>query len=729
MNVLDETWAKIMQKPLVHESTSSRAPLSEMDLLISAQEIAIRKKLSIVLPDSDFGQEESKMQLQLEAIELGFIFDEKALNALASYPHERESVFNVLHALIGADKAWRPMYPNFPKQVYQAHIVELFFNATGHYLTRGVWRPSYVKELRLPFTDEFKPKPIGLISNDEYFQIFNEMLSSNASLTNKDRDIVRSFVCTYEENILKNYLPNEIPFKETRCQLIAEGKRANMQSISQLPVSTATDVLRIAAYLSDGDISLATNTKFKLSKSQRRWLVGKLESVINADDIIRHKGKWKRLFHCLHIGTFEDAPKSKELASTLRDGKLQGHNGIIEDALINQSLGVLLEQLSKKPGEFARRADHLLRLFCADDAKTILEKFSSIITDVDTRVLVQMLGHFIHRQACQDVNQKTNNNKLKITRVAIPKGQIANVMVLKNELPMIAPIALQQLIAMIKNTLTARFSKLPKLGKVWIDSELKKSPVPLQMRTAAEGLKVVQRGTRLAMSDKNILRFFIHWVGADLDLSACFLTDDLKFHSEIAYYALTSDMSSRGYNAVHSGDITYAPAPDGACEFIDIELDSISDKTIRYIAMDVRVYEGGAFPTQQANVGWMYREKLGTEGEIFDARSVDQRISISASSHSCMVAVFDIKEREVIWLDLAGSSRKLKSGNNVANNRFNIEDLLEASLNFHQISIYELLELHALSRGEITTSKEDADLKLAADLVYQSNAINADYLQ
>jgi hypothetical protein len=724
-NILEGIWTKITQKPLIKESISKQIPVQEVRLPLPAQEIAIRKKQSIVLPSSDSDQEESKMQLQLEAIELGFIFDEKALNALASHSQERESIFKVLQALVGADKVWKPMYPNFPQQVHEAPIVELFFNAMGHYITGGIWRPDYVKKLRLPLTDKVKLKPIGLISDDEYFQIFNEMLSSNASLSKVDQDIVHSFVCSYEEDILKKHIPSKVPFKETRCQLIAEGKLANMRSISKLPLSTATDVLRTATYLSHGDMSLATNTRFRLSNSNRRWLVGKLEPVINADDIVRHKGKWKRLFHCLHIGTFEDAPQSRELASKLRNGKLQGHNGIIEEALANESLDVLLNQLSMKPGEFARRTDHLLRLFSEDDAKTILERFSTLISDVDTRVLVQMLGHFIHRQECQD----TTRNKSKITRVAIPKGQIAKVMVLKDELPVIAPIVLQQLIEMITNTLTARFSQLPNLGKVWIDPELRKSPVPLQMRTAAEGLKVVQRGTRLPMGDKNILRFFVHWVGVDIDLSACFLSDDLKFHSEIAYYALRRHKSSSGYKAVHSGDITYAPAPDGACEFIDIELDSILDKTIRYITMDVRVFEGGSFPTQQANAGWMFREKLGKEGEIFDARSVEQRISISASSDSCMVAVFDIKKREVIWLDLPGSSNRLHSGNNVANNRFNIEDLLEASLNFHQISIYDLLELHASSRGEIVTSEKEADLKLGEDLLYQSNVINSDYLK
>lgn len=722
---LEGIWANILKKPLTRQSTTNEIPTQEVRLTLSAQEIAIRKKQSIVLPLSDSDQKGSKMQLQHEAMELGYIFDEKALNALASYPQERATVFNTLQTLKGADKEWEPMYPNFPLQVHDIHEIELFHNAMEHYFTTGHWRPNYTKETRLPLTDKINLTPIKLISDEEYFNIFREMLSSNASLAEFDRDIIRSFVNSFEEDILTKNIPASIPFNETRCQLVADGKLANMQSISEIPLLTATDVLRTATYLSNGDISLSTNTRFKLSKPIRRWLVRKLEPVINADDVFRHKEKWKRLFHCLHIGAFENAPLSRELASKLRAGKLQGHNGIIEESLKNKSLNTLLPEISKKPGEFARRTDHLLRLFSEEDSKIILDRLSTLIADVDTRVLVQMLGHFKQRIKCQE----TSRDSSKITRLAIPKGQIAKVKVLKSELPAITATTLQQLIDLITNTLSERFAKLNKLGKVWIDPELKRSPVPLQMRTASEGLKVLQRGTRLPMGEKNTLRFFVHWVGNDIDLSACFLTTDLKFHSEVAYYALRRNRSCSGYNAIHSGDITNAPAPDGACEFIDIELDSISDESIRYITMDVRVYAGGSFPAQQANAGWMFREKLGEKGEIFDARSVEQRISISAASYSSMVAAFDIKEREVIWLDLPGSSNQLRSGNNVASNRFNIEDLLEASLNFHQISIYDLLELHASSRGAIVTSEKDADLKLGKDLLYQSNVINSEYLQ
>lgn len=724
----DDFWAKILHTHLTGEDASKDNPDSNPYLPFPAQEIAIRKKLSIVLPALASSRKESKMQLQLEAIELGFIFEDEALNALVCNPQQSASIFQTLQTLVGADKVWEPLYPNFPKQVYDAHQVELFFNAMGHYFSQGAWQPDYTKELRLPLSEAVKLKPIGLISSNEYIRIFSDILSSNASLPEFDREIIRHFVSQFDEQMLEKHIPDDIPFKETRCQLIAEGRLANMPSISGLPFTTATDILRVATHLSKGDISLASNTKFKLSKADRRWLVEKLEPVINIDDIIRQKGKWKRLFHCLHIGTFEEAPVSREIAAKLRNGKLQGYNGIIEQALINRSLTPLLDLLAKKPGEFARRVDHLLRVFSEDEAKVILDRFSGVISDVDTRVLVQMLGHFNHRSACENAKSGADQNTVTMTRVAIPKGQIAKAMVLNGDLPRIAASILQRLVEMITNALMARFSRLPGLGKVWIAPALAKAPVPLQMRTAAEGLKVVQRGTRLPMGDKNVLRFFVHWIGDDIDLSACFLTESLTFHSEIAYYALRSDGSCNNYRAVHSGDITHAPEPHGACEFIDIELDSITDSSIRYISLDVRVYSGGPLLSQQANAGWMFREQQGQAGEIFDATTVEQRISISATSHSCMVAVFDIKEREVIWLDLAGSSNQLESCNNVHNNRANIETLLKASLNFHQISVYDLLKLHVLSRGELAASEQEAELILDENLVYQSNVINSEYL-
>src|SRR5207244_2582694 len=92
----------------------------------------------------------------------------------------------------------------------------------------------------------------------------------------------------------------------------------------------------------------------------------------------------------------------------------------------------------------------------------------------------------------------------------------------------------------IKKSLKERFAKLPSLGKVYLDPQLRECPVPSQQRSASKGLFSVARGTRLPFDSRenalgrlsncefgfsssktaNTLRFFIYWIGQDIDLSA-----------------------------------------------------------------------------------------------------------------------------------------------------------------------------------------------------------------
>ena len=69
---------------------------------------------------------------------------------------------------------------------------------------------------------------------------------------------------------------------------------------------TATDVLRLITAMSDGDVSLAENTKFRsLKRRERRVLMALLESCGNIEeDMLRYKGRWIRIGERLHPADF-----------------------------------------------------------------------------------------------------------------------------------------------------------------------------------------------------------------------------------------------------------------------------------------------------------------------------------------------------------------------------------------------------------------------------------------
>lgn len=194
----------------------------------------------------------------------------------------------------------------------EASDAELFFNAMTHYYgfvfsdmlgdPNLVVLPNYEKEAR-PVLDEFhKLRWIELGSEEDFDAIFTRFASSNGSLSDADKDILRWFA---ENRDVEALLPERIPQKETLAFLVAALPDPGCLAQS---VQTATDVLRVAVAMSEGDVSLAKPTTFRnFSKRERRFLLHCLEEVGDTctEDMLRWKSRWIRLGERLHPGDFK----------------------------------------------------------------------------------------------------------------------------------------------------------------------------------------------------------------------------------------------------------------------------------------------------------------------------------------------------------------------------------------------------------------------------------------
>ncbi len=678
---------------------------------MNLQTISIKKLNAIYVSQKDTKvvdiDDTTKLQLQIEAMKLGFIFTDEALIALSQNLNEYSNIFETLSELVGANKVWKPFYQNFPNEVFEMSDIQLYSNAITHYMTAGVWRLEEKSSKKIPTFEKVNFKKIGVSYENDINQLLKSIVNSNGSITEFDKQVIVYAV----KNCDKSWMDEiNIKFKETLCFFTALLFKEGIILQTYPSIKTATDVLRIAAYFSDGDITLAKKTIFKLKNSERKFIAKLLETVVREEEVAKFKSEWIHLFHHLHIGSYAWAKKTNLVAKKLREEKIRTLNSNIEIALKQKDHKTLFELLPKNMGDFGRRLDHIMRTV---DASFLTEFVApENIAKVDTRVLVQMLSHFRFR------------NEKKI-RVVMPKGETkkAHVLPIQEKMP---EGIIQIVTSYIEKELKRRFKEKSKLGNVFIGEVLKKAPIPMQMRTASDGLFVMQRGTRLPLDkDKSILRFFIHWIGSDIDLSACFLREDLSHHSTVAYYDLRS---MNGIKAASSGDITNAPAPNGACEFIDIDLDSITDKNIRYVAMDVRVYRGGTFVEQSANAGWMMRDSLAAQrSEIFDAKTLEQRITLSGKTQT-VVALFDLHEREVIWLDMEGQSNTFNGGNNVASNKASLKQIAEIAIKSKNLSLYDLLKLHAESRGNVVDKIEDADVIYDKEWIFRYTDVLSEYI-
>lgn len=682
------------------------------------QKIALRYSRSIFVPSS--GHDDNRilaMSFNAELMRHGFILSREATAAVQSLTVDQivelhKAVLPEVSRLTGADVDYVPFYPNFPEQVMNASLCELFLNAILHYWTHGRWSPTYDKLPREIGFENVNFKELGIVSEIE--SVFEQILSSNDSISDTDREIVSWFMDNHKDSELK--YPT-MSFKENMC-FVAGLLLEKGRDISSVP-KTATDVLRIATALSSGDISLASNTKFKsLPRTQRRMLVSALENVANKDDLSRHRNKWVRLFHSLHINELTNSVSLTQMVKSIRSGqRVVTFNSNVEAALASRDVDAAVDLLKTRPGDFARRISHILGMKVGNRLK-VVEEFLQVADQVSTRVLLQLLGSL-----------KVRGGLTSDKRVIFPKGSLQRAQIIRTPLPKLGIRTVKALRAGIEATLTNRFADLESLGKVYIDPELEGCPLPTQQRSASEGLIQVARGTQMPFGeDKGTLRFFIYWVGQDIDLSATLHDENFKNIGHISY----TQLRDAKYQACHSGDIVHAP--NGATEFIDITIDDAVAAGARYVVMNVLVYNGPNFSEHtKCHAGWMTRSKPNSN-EVFDAKTVEQRIDLNSDCKNAIPVVFDLVARKAIWTDLATSRYNTHwGGNNVESNKASIEEKLEAivSLN-NKTTLAELFTIHAEARStEIVEDKADADTVFAVNEGIgprDITVINAEYL-
>lgn len=635
---------------------------------------------------------------------LGYTFSVELIEAVKTLSVEKFKRFYKqliidIKENVGAHVLYQPMYPNFPEQVKKLSEEELYSNAFWHYLGDAIGKrimPNYKIKKRSKLKDKIDLKVIELGSKDEFNAIFTNLLSAKTSFSCIDQRDIIWFVKTYNEKIY-SLVPSEIPIKENLAFYLACLLNNNITNAEQeliKHVKTATDVLRIAVALSAGDVSLARNTRFSnISRKNRKLLLFALEKTnFITEDMLRYKNVWKRLGEKLHPFEYKNRfPKCYEAFDIIRNDKpFETFNSKIEKALIEKNITNLNEILRLRPGEFARRLDKLIRI--SDNPKEVVNVFSTIATNVSSPVLLQLLAHFKNRNTPHDL------------RTFFPKGNIAKVQAIKYNLPTIDQNICDDIVSIVENALISKFSQYKPLGKVYLNENFKNYTVPFATRSASKALKTISRGSKIDLPQGNTIRFFIYWKNGndrtDIDLSALALDSNSNYITDIAYYNL------KDFGGYHSGDIT--SAPEGASEFIDIEIPNFLKRNIRYVVMCVNSFTCQCYcDLPMCFAGFMIRQ-YPNSGEIYEPTTVENKFDLTAKSIIAIPLIIDLLERKVIWTDLSLTDIPSRI-NNVYNNLSSLQLMNKAMISLVKPNLYELLELHIKARGERTFDKKEAD--------------------
>ena len=693
--------------------------------LTEFDKILLRRKHLVMFEPADMGYEQSKTEKALvvsglkNVQALGFTFSKELLERVCHLTRDEFTSFYgslilALKELVGADVTYNPMYPNFPQQVAEASDIELFINAIVHYWSFGTLIPEYEKNERLPLIDDNKMIVLTVGNRDDLMEIFKNLVASKTSLSAQDKEDVTIILKNCADYV--NYLPDEIPLKENVAfigkLLIEESPIKSAEAISKY-FHTATDVLRLVTALSDGDISLASKTKYRnLKRRERRMILDLLSSCGDiTEDLFRYQYEWIRVAEIIHPFEYNSLKYKNvnEAFYTLRNEKKPlMFGGKVQAAILRKDMKAAADLLKSRPGEFARQLDKVLR--DSDDPNYVLKCFKTVAAEISTPVLLQVRQHFIGRM----------NETPAPIRVFFPKGNLAKATSVKNELPDIDKTICQNVIKTCCDALIEQYRSKEPLGKVYIDEDLKNYLVPFNQRSASNASKSVVRGSQLPIkSDATAVRAFIWWTNAsngervDIDLSAAIYDSDWKYVEHVSYTRLRSNKM----RAYHSGDITNGGSVKGkgVAEFLDVDIDAVLENG-RYIVYQIYNYTDQHYSSlENCRFGWMEREDVDS-GEIFEPTTVNMVMDVNAEGTVAIPVVFDCVERKFIWCDMnLGIENSYYGGNNLESNLSGVTATCYAMTHLNKPNIYDLATLNAIARGTIVDSRNEADIIFSND--------------
>lgn len=483
---------------------------------------------------------------------------------------------------------------------------------------------------------------------------------------------------------------SDVPFKETRALLLAHFWTAGDHASVQALVHTPTDLLRGFAVLTGTDASLAGPIQFpRLSKAQRRLVLACLENTpALLEDLGRYRGLWLAVARAVHPGTYSTRwPKAAAAFSALAVGKPPSFAGRTEALLRAGDHDSVLAHLQTRPGLFARRLHEVLRAF-ADHTDKTLAAFDAVSARVPLKTLLVLQSHFA------TINTRdTRAFVLKSGRLmgaenphtgALTDTQLANVHT--------------SLDRAVHAQLAARSSWTGR--RVWLDPALRHIAVPLQQRSASDGLITLGRGSRVPVDRSRTLRLFIYWhdggLTTDIDLSVALLDADFKLVGHVSYTNLKAG------DIVHSGDIQSAPY--GAAEFVDIPPGALPAGTtmhgrpVRYACMQVHRYEGQPFGAITCTAGWMLRDAPDAEQKSFDIKTVHNAFKVAVPGAYAVPMLLDLDTDEIILMDLAArGDAHSRVEQTAGSGQFLCREV--AAFTDTRPNMHTLLEQHVAARG------------------------------
>lgn len=664
---------------------------------------------------------------------VGFTLDKESIELLKKYSADELKDFylnsmNVLKEAKGDNANHVVFYKNFPNLEKMSEL-EYVLNAVLHYFTVSENSYGYMpndvkKKVKNYLKEKTKLTVLKVMTEQECNKVLiaytNNMFESKKAIPLNAQYALKQLVNDFSYFIS----PNEIPFKENlafyfncMCDFalnlgVSEGTL--LSNINLGFIKTSTDLLRVYVAISDGDVMLIKNTKFKsLNRTGRKVLLSKLEEIASKnegtiDDMSSHNFLWKKALEKLHIGDYSNVfVNAYKVATQLRNDEYTTYNALVVKAYKEKHIVELLRLLSIKPGVFARSLDYVVRNL-NEYSNVTIEAFAKIANKVSNSLLIQLWEFY-------------KNRNLYDTRIFVVKGPLNSfVKEIEDNREIISEETTNKIIEVLENALKENFSKKEMIEDVYLDECMKNYMIPSNNRNASGGYRTLTFGSKikLEVSKKPVLRFFTHWKNSksnngrvDIDLSVQLYDKDFNLVSTLAWHNMDGGIN---FNSYHSGDIT--SAPNGASEFIDLDYKTAKNFG-KYAIVCNNVFTGQDFADiPECFSGVMFREQKGKAGEIFEADKVKCKFDLTQRGSSQNLAfAIDLETLEMIWIDYPYTRSQCYAV--AQNSNLSLVMLLKRALQKH-MSIYDLVMLH---ENHLDFSKSKTKAKFLIDDSEKSN--------
>ncbi|MFC4060085.1 RING finger family 4 domain-containing protein [Planomonospora corallina] len=510
------------------------------------------------------------------------------------------------------------------------------------------------------------------------------------------------------------WLPERIPVRETRAAVLAtavrRGTPEELPGLLDRHTDSATDVLRLLHLLMGGDAGLRVRPPRRSSPPRplRQALLSRLDRMSLSrvlDDLHRHPEAWKHMAEVLHpFERYRRYPDAALAFAVLRGTRLDtgtpfaeelleraaAHPGAlrfdgvrlrpltfagqVEAALRDGDHSRALDLLVRRPGELTRRLAHLARSAPASSSASAAGPSASTQTGhtpSGTPAALSQAGHTPSGAgAASDLAAALTRaapavspgvlisalGRLRTppggTPMFMPRGGSARIWTQPDALPPVPPDTAAALSAVITAEMLRRASALPPVELAVLDEELADLTAPAAERSASSALVRLPRGSVRPLPSGDRIRLFLHWAQpeeerVDLDLSVALFDTRWRFVDLCDYTHLRIGDGA----AVHSGDLTSAPEPLGASEFVDLHVSRLHALGGRY-AVPI-VFSFNDVPFDRLVRGFAgFMDASGSGGTVFDPLAVRQRFDLSGPAKILVPLVADLWSRTMRWADL-----------------------------------------------------------------------------